>query len=122
MTPYWNPTPERGQCAIRSMAPSADCDAVEIMPGLCQRLEQDFPGVNVICSDFLQYAPAKCYSRIFMTPPSNIVTALSWWRRGPSVLRPPHATAQAPENKSGRDAVAPGERLSPGEQFYLLAA
>lgn len=60
--------------AIRKVAPAAVCDAVEINAELCQHLRNEFAGLNVICSDFLEYWPHASegnYSRIIMNPPFN---------------------------------------------------
>lgn len=60
--------------AIRKVAPAAVCDAVEINAELCQHLRNEFEGLNVICSDFLEYWPHASegnYSRIIMNPPFN---------------------------------------------------
>ncbi len=60
--------------AIRKVAPAAVCDAVEINAELCQHLRNEFEGLNVTCSDFLEYRPHASegnYSRIIMNPPFN---------------------------------------------------
>ena len=56
--------------AIRTAAPAARCEAVEINAQLCLNLQNEFEGATVVCSDFLQFR-ANSYDRIVMNPPFN---------------------------------------------------
>ncbi|OCJ37362.1 methyltransferase [Serratia sp. 14-2641] len=74
--------------AIRAVAPAAACDAVELNAQLCDYLRREFDDVNVICCDFLHYAPQKRYSHIIMNPPFNRAADIHHIQHACTLLKP----------------------------------
>jgi len=57
--------------AVRQVAPSARCDAVEQHYDLVNYIRRNFPDTCVIHTDFLEYSPDTGYDKILMNPPFN---------------------------------------------------